>query len=284
MKTLPIIPATALAALILTMGAGGWQSVRLAREHAALKVELEGLRGTPDAPQASDRPKRDSLIAQTQAELERESAQLSAVQAKVAEAEKALPPLKGEELRSLGRIEELGKSAGQFIEQMIHFATRMSAPEGKKLSGEEQNKMMEEVMPWLEKVDMIGGMEDDPQEIARLHAATIAERLKLDTATAARMKDQITREFTDLVAAGLVRSKRPEGDGVEEWQKRRSAAVKDATGRVEALIPAGARQPWVVEQSMQLGVSLQKQVTVGADGHGSMNLGIALPGMQGQKF
>jgi len=284
MKTLPIIPAAALVALILTMAAGGWQSVRFAREHAALSAELGTLRGTPTASPAADRAKTDPQIAQARAELERESTQLAAALAKVAEAEKALPPLKGEELRSLGRIDELGRRASQFIEQIMEYGKQSNDPNRKKLSEEESNKMTEQIMPWLEKVEVIGTMEDDPQEIAQLHATTIADRLKLDPVTAARVKEQITREFTDLLAAGLVRSQKPAGDGLEDWQKRRSTAVQGAVGRLEALIPAGSRQPWVMEQSMQLGNSLQKQVNVGTDGHGSMNFSITLPGTQPPKF
>jgi hypothetical protein len=278
MKALPVVPAIAVSALLLSLGAGGWQSVRLAREHRQLESELGALQNPSSAVPGGDEASILKQIEETRADIERESARLAAAQAKVADLGRSLPPVKGEVLRSLGRIEELGRSASEFIEQVVAYAKTLKTPPDQQMSESDRQRMMERMVLWMENIELIGTMEDDPKEIAQLHATTIAERLKLDPTVASRVQDQIEKEFAELAAAGLVCSRRPELDGLKEWQERRAAALEEAVSRIEAFIPADQRRPWVVEQSLQLGNSFQKQVQVGPAGHGSMNFGIHLPG------
>jgi hypothetical protein len=188
--------------------------------------------------------------------------------------------MNGQVLRSLGRIEDLGREAGRFIEQLIDFSKAAGGGVAGKQSQEEMMRAMQSMMSWSASIEMIGEMEDDPNEIARLHATTIAERLKLDAPTAVAIEKQIAREFQELTAAGLVRSKRPAGDELAAWRERRADALHAAAERVESQIPAGQRQPWVVEQSLQLGNALFRDVKMGADGHGSIVFGVVLPGIQ----
>jgi hypothetical protein len=94
---------------------------------------------------------------------------------------------------------------------VIDFSKAAGGPSARKQSEEEMTRTMQSMMSWTATIETIGEMEDDPREIARLHAITIAERLKLDAATTASIEKEIAREFAELAAAGLVRSKRPSG-------------------------------------------------------------------------
>jgi hypothetical protein len=205
---------------------------------------------------------------------------LANAQAQTAAAKEALPPMNGQVLRSLGRIEDLGRQAGRIIEQVIEFSKAASGPSAPTPKDEEMMRAMQSMMSWTASIEMIGDMEDDPKEIARLHATTIAERLKLDAATTASIEKQIAREFAELAAAGLVRSKRPSGDELAAWRERRAEVLHAAAARVESQIPVNQRQPWVVEQSLQLGNAFVRDVKMDGDGHGSIAIGVVLPGIK----
>jgi hypothetical protein len=274
------VPAVAIAVLASVTTGGSWQMIRLAREHSRLVRELVALqeRAAPDA--REDRAAGVTQVARVNAEIEQELTRLADAQAQTAAAKEALPPMNGQVLHSLGRIEDLGRQAGRFIDQLVEFSNGVGSPSTPKRSEEETMRAMQSMMSWTAWIEMIGDMEDDPKEIARLHATTIAERLKLDATTAASIEKQIAREFAELAAAGLVRSKRPSGDKLAAWRERRDDTLHAAAARVESQIPADQRQPWVVEQSLQLGNALVRDVEMGADGHGSIAIGVALPGVK----
>lgn len=123
---------------------------------------------------------------------------------------------------------------------------------GEEFSAEEDGRASRDRTEGLERLAVIGELEDTPDEIARLHAATVSGRLKLDAATSDRVRQQIEREFTQLRGQKLTRSNLPEVQA-DEWYQRRSKALDEAVHRVEALIPASQRQEFVVGQSLHLG-------------------------------
>ena len=268
--------------LLGMLAVGTWQSTRLAQEHKALAAELSSLRGFSDraaAPRKDD--SANAEIASTSEAIAQESARLKAVESKIQSAEKGLPPMTGEELRSLGRIEEFARKAASFIEQVGELARLFKDKSNKTQSDEAIARATQQIGNWAGWLEVIAQMEDDPQEIARLHAQTIAQRLNLERATTTRLQEQIAAEFEQLAASGLIRSQRPPlGDAAKEWNQRRSEALHAAAARVEEFIPSSQRQPWIVEQSLQLGNALRQEVTMSADGHGSAVVAVVLPGLQ----
>jgi hypothetical protein len=253
---------------------------RLTREHRRLTTDLSALHAQVAANGTEDQTAFVTQIARLNAEIEQESARLAEAQAQNAAAKQALPAMNGQVLRSLGRIEDLGRQAGQFIERLIDFSKAAARQSARKPSQEEMMQAMQSMMSWTASIEMIGEMEDDPREIARLHATTISERLKLDAAIVASIEKQIAQEFQELAAAGLVCSKRPSGDELATWRERRADALHAAAARVESQIAADQRQPWVVEQSLQLGNAFVRDVKMDADGHGSIAFGVVLPGIE----
>ena len=274
------VPAVAIAGLTSVAIGGSWQMLRLKREHGRLTSELAAIHAQGAQPEGEAQAVFVTQIAALNAEIEQETARLADAQTQIAAVKKALPPMNGQVLRSLGRIEDLGRQAGQFIEQVLDFSKAAGGPSARMQSEEEMTRTMQSMMSWTATIETIGEMEDDPREIARLHATTIAARLKLDAATAAMIEKEIAREFQELAAAGLVRSKRPSSDELSAWRERRGDALHTAATRIEHLIPADQRQPWVVEQSLQLGNAFVGQVQMGADGHGSIAVGVVLPGVK----
>jgi hypothetical protein len=90
---------------------------------------------------------------------------------------------------------------------------------------------------------------------------------------------QIAKEFAALAAQGLTVSHRPKADE-KPWRVRRSTALAAAAKRIEALIPPAQIRKFAVEQSLSLGFSFYSQVDTQPDGHGSVNFGIHLPGLE----
>src|SRR5688572_6318281 len=137
------------------------------------------------------------------------------------------------------------------------------------------------MMGWINRLAMVGDLEANPPEIASFHAATLQTRLQLDQPTTEKVRQQIEREFQQLQSLNLARPRRPEADQ-EQWYQRRNRALDEATVRVEALIPASQRQPFVVGQSLYLGTGMRTHTQIGGDGHGSITMGLVLPGKIGR--
>jgi len=271
------------AAGILVFGLGGeaWESARLAREHHELATELAMSRGERTPVTQGEPSHGAEEIAVLTGQIAEESSRLDATLAKVSEAEKQLPVMSDEELRSLGRMGDFARNAAAFIEQVVELTKLLQDKSAKSRNDDAIARATQQIGKWSGWLELVGQMEDEPLEIAQLHAQTIAERLGLDTATTARLQETIANEFSQLTASGLVHSKRPApGEAMNEWNHQRSEAIHAAAGRVEELIPPEQRQPWVVEQSLQLGNALRQQVSFTSDGHGSMTVAVVLPGIQ----
>ena len=247
-----LIPAGTIAilALVFVMCGGLAIGKRLLHDRSALQAELASLRSQQNPNAVANAAASSDAGASLTAEIERESALLRAAEAKAAEIGRSLPAMSNEEWRSLGHVEELGWQAGDLLRSMSEMEERRKR--GEKFSPEEAGRTSRETMEGLARLAVIGEMEDSPDEVARLHAATVSGRLKLDAATADRVRQQIEREFTELREQKLTRSHRPETEA-DEWYERRGEALSDAVHRVEALIPASQREEFVVGQSLHLG-------------------------------
>jgi len=115
-------------------------------------------------------------------------------------------------------------------------------------------------------------------EIARFHASSLQARLRLDGATTEKVREQVEREFQQIKQQGLARPQRPESEQ-GDWYRRRKQALDEASARIEALIPLDQRQPHAVGQSLYLGTGMRTNSHVGPDGHGSVTMGLDLPGI-----
>ena len=247
-----LIPARAISvlALIFVMCGGLAIGARLFHERSALQAELATLRSQQNPNAVANAAASDDGSGSVAADIERESALLRVAEAGAAEIGKSLPALSHEEWRSLGHVEDLGWQAGDLLRSMTETAARRKR--GEKLSAEEGTRASVETTTGLARLAVIGELEDTPDEIARLHTAALSARLKLDAATADRVRQQIEREFIQLREQKLTRSHLPEAQA-DEWYERRSKALDEAVHRVEALIPASQRQEFVVGQSLHLG-------------------------------
>lgn len=269
-------PALALAALGLVMIGGLGLGVRIFREHGSLKAELAALRAAQSPGATEDHAPPTAESANLAAEIERESSLLRAAQAKAAELAKTLPPMSDEEWRSLGRVEELGRQAAEFIGSFSGMLERVKRQE---MTNEfDEKRFFHNLTGLMKRMEAIGEMEDMPDEIARLHTATLCARMKLDDAMQVRVRQEIEREFSKLSEQKLTRPQRPATER-EDWYARRKSALDEATLRIEALIPAAQRQQFAVGQSLHLGTGMTSNTSVLPDGRRSINLLIQLPGI-----
>ena len=53
--------------------------------------------------------------------------------------------------------------------------------------------MMGDIMGWMKRLEALGEMENDAAEIAKLHAATLSARMKLDATVQERVRRQASR-------------------------------------------------------------------------------------------
>ena len=274
------IPAGAIPilALVFVMCGGLAIGARLFHDRSALQAELATLRSQQNPNGIANAPASGNGVASLVAEIERESALLRVAEAKAAEIGKSLPAMSNEEWRSLGHVEQLGWQAGDLLRSMSEMEERRKR--GEKIGAEEARRASREEMEGLDRLAVIGEMEDSPDEIARLHAATVSARLKLDAATADRVRQQIEREFSKLREQKLTRPHLPETQA-DEWYVRRGKALDEAVHRVEALIPASHQQEFVVGQSLHLGTGRRVILKWDSPKQGAITMGISydLPGL-----
>lgn len=273
-------PALVCGALILLCAGELWQVGRFHAEHRKLAEELTILRNAaPDSAQLQKAAATQRSIAEASEALARETARRTAAEASAKAVEAAIPGAKDEELRSVGHIEKFALGAAEWLEAVVASDAHFHATNGSAATDRENNgEFIKSLMEWVPKLSLISELEDTPADIAKLHASCIAKRLDLDGASLAAIRTQIERDFADLAAAGLTRSHCPEGDA-KSWRARRNLALSEATTRVEALIPPARLKPDVVAQSLALGDAYFSEVQTRPDGHGSVNIGIRLPGL-----
>ena len=280
----------ALIALVLVMIAGLFFGTKVFREHRELTAELAALQAAHPPATAS----QPDSVSDLGAMIESESALRRAAEAKAVEIGKELPPMSDEEWRSLGRVEELGQQAADFLRTFAERVAKIKqaapkpdatntdslqqTPGGETVAEDTDLAFMQQMMTWLKRMDAIGEMEDDPAEVARLHTATLSTRMKLDASTQARVQQQMEREFTQLHAQKLTRPQRPDTER-DAWYLRRRTALNEAAQRIEALIPTVERQEFAVGQSLHLGTGMRTKSEVRPDGHGSVTMAFDLPGI-----
>jgi hypothetical protein len=286
-------PALVGGFLLVVCATEAWQIARLHARHGEITRELAASPGAAPADRPAGSPalaaagsvgaEMDRGLAEATAELTCEKARRSVAEAKLKAAEADMPQLKDEELRSLGHIEQFALGAAEWLDALVQFDSEIKndLDHGKELSELDPKtaEFLSTVMRWQGKIAVIAEMEDTPAEIGKFHASTIGQRLNLDGPTLIAVRTQIEKEFTDLAAAQLTESFCPKVNA-GDWQKRRAAAMAEATKRVEALIPPARNRPDVVAQSLSLGDAIFSNVSVGADGHGSANFGIRIPGLK----
>src|SRR4051794_18353166 len=126
------------AAGILVFGLGGeaWESARLAREHHELATELAISRGARTPVTQGEPSQGEEEIVVLIGQIAEESSRLDATLAKVSEAEKQLPVMSDEELRSLGRMGDFARNAAAFIEQVVELTKLLQDKSAKSRNDE----------------------------------------------------------------------------------------------------------------------------------------------------
>jgi hypothetical protein len=259
----PRIPALVVIVAIACAGSSLWLTMRLTRENARLRSVLEQPSTLPGA-DGSDAPGAGATTSEvTAAELENARLRLRKAEAQAGQlaAELAIAP--AEELKSLGRIEELAVDALKLVKTMEEVSEAMQA------SGripDETDHLTNDVPRWMVQTEAIGELEGNPAEIADLQARALRDLLGLDEGAAGKVRERLTAEFELLRARGLDRPHRPV-EGQEEWYAGRDQMLLEAAARIEALIPASQRKSDAVGKIMNLGSCFRFGVPQAVDGN-----------------
>ncbi len=264
-------------AIVAWLAHSGW---RLRSENESLRRAKAGARGA-DAPPAArpsdpglpeDRPPEALRLEDLHAETQREIAAREAAEAKIAELEKHLPASDGEVVVSFGRIEQMGQRAAKavtFLSREAAKPQRGATPTTPSI--EEQAALSE----FFGQQSEMRAMENEPREIARFLAATLRDVLGLDAAATQRATAFLETEFARITDQKLTATFRPENEPAE-WDRRRDATMTDLAARLRPLLPAPHAQLPLLPGILSLGGGLRPEVTMKADGHGSVRMTLPL--------
>jgi hypothetical protein len=250
-----VYAVVALAAVLIALSV--WQTVRLAERNYTLREAVAAARAGVVPSSFKTAAAAKSVDGEAAAELSRERELLRTAEAKAQELAAALQIAPAEELKSLGRIEELAKEGVQFLGALRDPKALQKA----QMEGRPQlaNVVVDDLIGYTLKLEAIGRLEAEPAEVAEVHAGALKEMLGLDQATHDRVRQMIAAEFATLREQGLIRSHRPI-DGSEDWYARRDQAILNAAGRIEAVIPPDLRKPHAVAQVLSLGSGIRTRV------------------------
>ena len=247
------IIAVAVVLIVLSV----WQTFRLAGQNSSLRGEVVAARADAAPPSFKVAPVEKGAEGEAAAELSREREMLRAAEVKAKELAASLQIAPAEELKSLGRIEELAKEGVQFLGALLDAQAWQKA----ELEGGPRpaQRVLDDLIAYTLKLEAIGRLESEPADVAEVHAEALKEMLGLDQTTQDRVRQLIAAEFAKLRDRGLTRSHRPL-EGTEDWYARRDEAIVNAAGRIEALIPADLRKPHAVAQVLSLGSGIRTRI------------------------
>jgi hypothetical protein len=256
-----------------------WQSVHFAQENETLRGALSNTRSRAQAASSEPAPGSSAELQKTQADLEGARTRLRAAEAKAHELASALAIAPAEELKSLGRPEQL---ASEGIELLNTARQHAEAIRAATLEGQRGNTnlVMKDLPGLIVHTEAIGKLEANPGEVAELHAQALRQMLGLDETTSRRVRESLAAEFELLRKQGLDRPQRPI-EGQEDWYARRDRMLLDAAARIEALIPSEKRWPNAVSQIMNLSTAFRSRMMRSPDGSpGTMELFYEEPGSE----
>src|SRR4030095_7716822 len=104
--------------------------------------------------------------------------------------ERQMPTLESSasEVRSLGRVAVLRAEAAQLLHRLPEIrATHFQG----ELTNTKLQPAVDELLKWAARVDVMGEMESQPEEIAELHAIILQKELQLDEPTAQQVRRAI---------------------------------------------------------------------------------------------
>jgi hypothetical protein len=259
MRRRPIRLPVLLAAAAGLLGAVSTrQTVRFAGANAHLRQELSDRRAHATAASKPSINESSVELKAINAELDREHARLREAESKAEKLAQSLAITPAEELKSFVRVEELAVGGANFP-KAIHELPK--AKEAAELEGRRWDSavFMKDLAGWIVSMEAIGKLEENPKEIAELHARALREILGFDEGTSRRVCKRLTAEFESLGQQGLTRLHRPT-EGQEEWYARRDRMVMEAAARIEALIPPKYQKPNAVAEAMNPGTAFRNRL------------------------
>jgi hypothetical protein len=256
---LPVLVAMTVAALA---GWSIWQSVRFAGENALLRSALTERPSHAGAAASTAPGKPAGEMEKAEAEMESARLRLRNAEATVAKLDAELAIAPAEELKSLGRIEELAVDGVKLVTTMEELSQSMQAG---KPNNQKTDALTNDVPQWMVNTEAIGQMESDPAEIADLYGRALRQMLDLDENASRQVRERLTAEFELLRVRGLDRPRRPL-EKQEDWYAERDRMLLEAAARIEALIPAPQRKPNAVGKIINLGSSFRFRVKQSPDG------------------
>jgi hypothetical protein len=259
MRRSPVRLPILLAAAAALLGAvSTWQMVRFASANALLRQELSDRRAHATAANMPSNNESSAELNAINSELERERARLREAESKAEKLAQSLAITPAEELKSFGRVEELAIGGANFLKAIQELPKAKQAAE---LEGRQWDSavFMKDLPGWIVSMEAIGKLEENPKEIAELHARALREMLGFDEGTSRRVCERLTAEFESLGQQGLIRAHRP-SEGQEEWYARRDRMVLEAAARIEALISPKYQKPNAVAEAMNLGTAFRNRL------------------------
>jgi hypothetical protein len=175
----------------------------------------------------------DEMRARRQAE-----AEAAALRAKVA-------PLQSNVVVSLGKVEDVGKSAGAFLPAMAEL-TALSARDPGTLTPEEKRRLLElqrDHAKLLGALPEITKFQDNPDDYARFFRSMLQQAAGLTDPEAVQVEAFMRQRGVEMNQLGLNAGKEP-GDPKleEEWEERRDQFNERTAEGLKKVLPPGAAE------------------------------------------
>lgn len=251
----------------------------LQRENTALRTRPSSppnpapSAGAP--PPIADVPAAHARLEELRTELQRETTARQAAEQKAAELAQRLPVKEGDILVSFGRVEEMGQTSANLVALFTSDLGEKLKRQSSDVSDEDVTKMEKLFSAHIQQVTELRRMEEQPEKVARYHAAVLRQVYGLDGATSQRVAAQVQAAFARLRTAELTAQHRPEAEP-EAWDARRDGAIRAMAAELRPLLPANHPHLNLLPGLLSLSGGTRTVVKMGADGHGSVNVTLPL--------
>jgi hypothetical protein len=273
------LPVLLTAGVLLVITVSAWQTIRFASENDALRSEISERRASATSATVSATLPSSTELERTRAELDRARTRLRTAEAKADELAQTLAIAPADELKSFGRLEELAVDGAKFLKLLEEVPKAKAAAD---LEGRRWDTavFLKDLPGWIVHSDAIGQLEENPKEIADVHARALRERLGLDEKVSQHVHARLIAEFALLHQLGFTRPQRPPKEH-DEWYAERDRMLLEAAARIEETIPPENRKPSAVVETINLGTGFRNRTIRFAGGvEAGLQLYYQVPGAE----
>jgi len=233
-----LVAITAIAAVTLLVLSRRSQPTAPPVSVTETPAEVTGAAPAPTSDNTAELLKLRGRLAEETRARQRAEAEAADLRGKIA-------PLQSNVVVVLGKVEDMGKRAGNFLPAMGELQA-LSGRDPATLSAEEKRRLLElqrDHAQLLGALPQIAAFQDNPEEYGRFFSSMLQQAAGLTDAQAAQV-DAFMRERAAMMnQQELNTAKEPTDPKLEEaWEERRDAFNEQTAKALKAILPPGAAE------------------------------------------